>query len=93
MINYLQYFTMYSMIKLNFKKQLPKESRQKGYTFLDSYFLSWKSCLNFTLPEVTEGDEIHDSMASFMKISAQTSNRIATTARKIGMTFIILNLG
>ena len=45
------------------------------------------------LPDVTVGDEIHDWIASFMKLIAQVKNIIARPVRKIGMTLIILNVG
>ena len=46
----------------------------------------------FYLPDVTEGDEVHDLIASFMKLIAQSNNTIAMLARKIGMIFNILNV-
>ena len=48
---------------------------------------------NFILPEVTEGDEIHDLMASAIKLTAKNKNTIEMPARTIGMTLIILNIG
>ena len=47
---------------------------------------------NFYLPDVTEGDEVHDLIASFMKLIAQSNNTIAMIARKIGMILNILNV-
>ena len=44
------------------------------------------------LPDVTEGDEVHDLIASFMKLIAQSKNTIAMLARKIGMILNILNV-
>ena len=46
----------------------------------------------FLLPDVTEGDVIHDLIASFMKLMAQSKSTIAMAARKIVMTLIILNV-
>ena len=45
------------------------------------------------LPDVTEGDAFHDLMASLMKLIAQLKNTIAMPARKIGITFTILDIG
>ena len=42
---------------------------------------------NFYLPDVTEGDEVQDLIASFIKLIAQSKNTIAMIARKIGMLF------
>ena len=47
---------------------------------------------NLYLPDVTEGDEVHDLIASFMKLIAQSNNTIAMIARKIGMILNILNV-
>ena len=47
----------------------------------------------FYVPDVIEGDAFHDLMASFMKLIAQLMNTIAMPARKIGITFIILDIG
>ena len=47
---------------------------------------------NFYLPDVTEGDEVQDLIASFIKLIAQSKNTIAMIARKIGMLFNILNV-
>ena len=48
---------------------------------------------NFFVPDVIEGDAFHDLMASFMKLIAQLMNTIAMPARKIGITFFILDIG
>ena len=47
---------------------------------------------NLYLPDVTEGYEVQDLIASFIKLIAQSKNTIAMIARKIGMIFNILNV-
>ena len=47
---------------------------------------------NFFVPDVIEGDAFHDLMASFIKLMAKNKKKIATPARTIGMTLIILKI-
>ena len=46
----------------------------------------------FFVPDVIEGDAFHDLMASFIKLMAKNKKKIATPARRIGMTLIILKI-
>ena len=59
---------------------------------INEYFSLLMVIYKFYLPDVTEGDEVHDLIASFMKLIAQSNNTIAMIARKIGMILNILNV-
>ena len=59
---------------------------------INEYFSLLMVIYKFYLPDVTEGDEVHDLIASFMKLIAQSNDTIAMIARKIGMILNILNV-